>query len=121
MMLTLYSDATPLRYAITSESGKALWYGAFISEIPETAAAAEMDAARKAVWLASKLGAMENYNFPLFYWRSRFTRQPRGTSSTAKASLKPPLSRLAETTGLGLMSRRIATCTRRSYMTSRST
>jgi hypothetical protein len=54
--VVLYSDATPKRFAIATADGQGVWYGDFLQG-HEHAAAAEMDAAKKAVWMAVQAGA----------------------------------------------------------------
>ena len=55
--LTFYSDAKASagRFAICAKSGEVVWYGRFFDGEGSEQSQAEMEAAKKAVWLASKV------------------------------------------------------------------
>lgn len=57
--ITLFSDASENsnRFGITDEKGGELWHGQFFGVVPSHQAQAELEAAKKAVWLASQIGA----------------------------------------------------------------
>lgn len=60
--ITLYSDAKASkdRFGITDADGEPVWYGRLFSEYEPEQSATEMEAAKKAVWLAGKIAKLSD-------------------------------------------------------------
>jgi hypothetical protein len=98
--ISLYSDATASKFGIVNDEGEPVWFGRFFDSEGGEQSRGEMDAAKKAIWLAGKIARERGVHVGLLLFAdAQWLTYANGHSGGGKAA---GLRQAAQKAGIAL-------------------